>query len=116
LKEVVEAIQHDLLFANRDNGRFPLEETRVKDLLDAGAGKSYPVFVPAGQIIRLITMPHARNEENGVAGGDTERCLVVFDRPGAPPRRTRSDNPTYGDRAATRSDERADAQSEDTAQ
>jgi hypothetical protein len=77
----VEAIQHDLLFANRDNGSFPLEETRVKDLLDAGARKSYPVFVPAGQIIRLITMPHARKRRLASPAATRNAALLVFDLP-----------------------------------
>ena len=55
----------------------------MKDLPGAGASKSYPVFVPPGQIVRLITMPHAGHEKDGIAGGDTERCATGFDRPGA---------------------------------
>jgi hypothetical protein len=55
----------------------------VKGLLGASACKSYPVFVPSGQIVRLITMPHAGHEKDGIAGGDTERCLTGFDGPGA---------------------------------
>ena len=55
----------------------------MKDLLGAGAGKSYPVFVPSGQIVRLITMPHAGHEKDGVARGNTESCPTGFDRPGA---------------------------------
>jgi hypothetical protein len=54
----------------------------VKDLLGAGSCKSYPVFVPSGQIVRLITMPHAGHEKDGVAGGDTECRSTGFDRPG----------------------------------
>ena len=54
----------------------------MKDLLGARAGKSYPVFMPPGEIVRLVTMPHAGHEENSVASGDTERRLTGFDSPG----------------------------------
>ena len=79
---MVEAIQHDLLLANRDDGVFPLEEPGVKDLLGTSPCKSYPVLVPPGQIVRLVTMPHARHEENGITGSDPECSPTGFDRPG----------------------------------
>ena len=41
------------------------------------------MFVPSGQLVRLITMPHAGHEKDGVAGGDPKRCPTGFDRPGA---------------------------------